>query len=292
MAERHKSKYKKPENKKPTYRKDLKDYTLDDKKGGLNPKTTGEKQTNVLRKTDKKMQDDGKLYPTYNADDRLYKDLESGEYDPKTAAKRLKKRQDTEENETSDVLQDKIENLTREQKERLVREYVRRKIVNILKEQPTPTDAPEEEPTNEPGNAPVPGAPDLTGTQPTDTPAPAGASTPPTDASALSGAPATAPAEPTTPAPDAGNQETPADAEKETEKKLDLEAQEALAIQKFVNHLREKETGNIARLKTISKVIKQVLKDSEPEDFKNFFVMLKSLAIKKLQQGNPKKEEK
>ena len=29
--EKHKSKYKKPENKKPTYRKDIKDYTLDDK---------------------------------------------------------------------------------------------------------------------------------------------------------------------------------------------------------------------------------------------------------------------
>jgi hypothetical protein len=97
MAEKHKSKYKKPENKKPTYRKDLKDYTLDDKKGGLNPKSTGEKQTNVLRKTDKTMQDDGKLYPTYNDNDRLYKDLENGEYDPKTAATRLKKRQDTEE---------------------------------------------------------------------------------------------------------------------------------------------------------------------------------------------------
>ncbi len=32
-----------------------------DKKGGLNPKSTGEKQTNVLRKTDKTMQDDGKF---------------------------------------------------------------------------------------------------------------------------------------------------------------------------------------------------------------------------------------
>jgi TATA-binding protein-associated factor Taf7 len=87
-------------------------------------------------------------------------------------------------------------------------------------------------------------------------------------------------------------EETPADAEKEAEKKLDPEAQEALAIQKFVDHLREKETGNIARLKTMSKVINMVLKDSEPEDFKNFFSMLKSLAVKKLQQGNPKKEEK
>lgn len=277
MAEKHKSKYKKPENKKPTYRKDLKDYTLDDKKGDLNPKSTGEKQTNVLRKTDKTMQDDGKLYPTYNDNDRLYKDLENGEYDPKTAAKRLKKRQDTEEKETADVLQDKIENLTREQREILVREYVRRKIVKVLREQPEPpeADAPEETP---PADAPLPGTPDLTGTQPSDTPAP--------------GAP---PAAPPVPAPDAApaapapgsDAPAPASDAESTETKLDPAAQDALAIQKFVNHLREKETGNIARLKTISKVINSVLKDSEPEDFKNFFMMLKSLAIKKLQQGNP-----
>jgi hypothetical protein len=38
MAEKHKSKYKKPENTKYKSRKDLKDYTADDKKGGLNQK--------------------------------------------------------------------------------------------------------------------------------------------------------------------------------------------------------------------------------------------------------------
>jgi hypothetical protein len=285
MAEKHKSKYKKPENKKPTYRKDLKDYTLDDKKGGLNPKSTGEKQTNVLRKTDKMMQDDGKLYPTYNDNDRLYKDLENGEYDPKTAAKRLKKRQDTEEKETADVLQDKIENLTREQREILVREYVRRKIVKVLREQPEPpeADAPEETPPADaaPADAPAPGTPDLTGTQPSDTPAPGAppAATPPPAADAAPAPPAPGPDAPA-PASDAESAET----------KLDPAAQDALAIQKFVNHLREKETGNIARLKTISKVINNVLKDSEPEDFKNFFTMLKSLSIKKLQQGNPKRD--
>ena len=53
MAEKHKSKYKKPENKKPTYRKDIKDYTLDDKDGNMNPKSAGEKIPNLLRKTDK-----------------------------------------------------------------------------------------------------------------------------------------------------------------------------------------------------------------------------------------------
>jgi hypothetical protein len=60
MAEKHKSKYKKPENTKPTYRKDLKDYTLDDKDGKLNPYSTGDKQLNVLRKTDKKVRNNKK----------------------------------------------------------------------------------------------------------------------------------------------------------------------------------------------------------------------------------------
>ena len=160
--EKHKSKYKKPENKKPTYRKDLKDYTLDDKQGKLNPKTTGDKQLNVLRKTDKEMQDDGKMYPTYANDDRLYKDIEDGDYDPKTAAKRLKKRQDDEEKSVKDVVKDKIENLTREGKERLVREYIRRKISKILNEQPTPEEEPEDPNAVPPAPAaPAPEAPAL-----------------------------------------------------------------------------------------------------------------------------------
>lgn len=282
MAEKHKSKYKKPENKKPTYRKDLKDYTLDDKKNGLNPKSTGEKQTNVLRKTDKELQDDGKMYPTYNDADRLYKDLENGEYDPKTAAKRLKKRQDTEEKDVNGVLRDKIENLTREQRENLVRGYVRKKIIKILREQPEPkAAAPEEEPAEietpeAPIDAPLTGAPDLTGTQPADTPAPPAEPIAPEAPAAEAPAPA-APAETEAPADNTGDVT-----------KLDPQTVQALAIQKFVDHLREKETGNIARLKTISKVITSVLKDSEPEDFKNFYMMLKSLALKKLQQGSPR----
>ena len=65
MAEKHKSKYKAPKDleksQKPKTRKDLKSYTHDDKKGALNPKSTGDIQTNVLRKRDKEVVDDGKL---------------------------------------------------------------------------------------------------------------------------------------------------------------------------------------------------------------------------------------
>jgi hypothetical protein len=281
MAEKHKSKYKAPKDleksQKPKTRKDLKDYTTDDKDGGLNPKSTKDKQLNVLRKTDKAVQDDGKLYPSYNADDRLYKDLEDGEWDPKTAAKRLKKRQDAEEKDVEDVLKDKIENLTREQKEILVREYIRRKIVKVLREQaeaPTeeePVEAPVEEPTTDVATEPTPTEP-APATEPAAAPAadPTATPAPATDMAA----PATDTA---TPAPDA-TAEQPA-----TE--LDPEAEQSLAIQKFVNHLREKEVGNIARIKAISKVMSAVLKDAEPEDKSNFYTMLRQLAISKLQKS-------
>ena len=124
--------YKKPENVKYKSRTDLKDYTTDDKKGGMNPKSTGEKQTNVLRKTDKEVVDTGDMYVKYNADDRLYKDIEDGEYDPKHAAKVLKKRQDNDEKLSKDQLKDKVENLTREGKERLIRKYIQANILKLL----------------------------------------------------------------------------------------------------------------------------------------------------------------
>ena len=163
MSEKHKSKYKKPENKKPTYRKDLKDYTLDDKEGKLNPKSTGEKQSNVLRKTDKPVVDDGKYDVKYNSDDRLYKDLEDGEYDPKHAAKVLKKRQDADEKLSKDQIRDKIENLTREGKELFIRKYIQANILKILKEAEEPVDP----------NAPVEPTPEVPTEPAAETPAPA-----------------------------------------------------------------------------------------------------------------------
>jgi hypothetical protein len=278
MAERHKSKYKTPKDfeksQKPKLRKDLKDYTADDKKGGMNPKTTGDMQHNVLRKRDKQMQDDGKMYPTYNDDDRLYKDIEDGDYDPKTAAKRLKKRQDTEEKETADVLQDKIENLTREQHERLVREYVRRKIAKIIKEQgePAPADAPEAPAPEAPApEAPAPNAPPADAPAP-EAPAPAGApATPPP-------APTPAPPAPEAPAPDAAAKP---DAEKEAEKEISPETKQALDVDRFVKHLN-KQDGNIAKVKHILKVLNLATKDLDPADITNTYKMIKIATTKKL----------
>ena len=190
MAEKHKSKYKKPENTKFKSRKDLKDYTIDDKDGKLNPYSTKNKLSNVLRKTDKPVQDDGNYDVKYNADDRLYKDLEDAEYDAKHAAKVFKKRQDNEEKDISDVIKDKVENLTREQRERLVREYVRRTIVKQLIEQ-------EDKDLKDPNAAPALGAPD-----PNAAPAP-DAATPPADPNAAPAPDVTPPASaaetPTTP---------------------------------------------------------------------------------------------
>ena len=247
MAEKHKSKYKKPENKKHTYRKDIKDYTMDDKDEKMNPKSAGEKLPNLLRKTDKEVIDNGSLVPKYEADDRLYKDLEDGEYDPKTALKRLTKRQDAEAKDVADVLSDKIENLTREQAERVVREYVRRKIERVINEQIAPED---EEPID-PTAAPAPEvAPD------------------PTAAPAVSPeAPAPAPA----PAPEA-----PAPAPE-----MDAETKQAISIEKFVDQLRE-DGGNIARIKTLSKVFNLAMKEAEPEDLQNFYKLLRQFAVKKL----------
>lgn len=265
MAEKHKSKYKKPENKKPTYRKDIKDYTLDDKDGKSNPKSSGEKLPIILRKTDKEVIDNGNLVPKYETDDRLYKDLEDADYDTKTALKRLTKRQNDEAKDVKDVIKDKIENLTREQKERLVREYIRRKIEKVLYEQ---EEKPEEAPAEEAPEAPTPEAP---APETTPTAPDAAAETPALETPTEEPAPAAEPA--------ADN----------AEKELDPEAKEALAVQRFVDHLKG-ETGNIARIKAISKVINATMREAEPEDYTNFYELLRSLAINKLSTGNKSKK--
>jgi hypothetical protein len=268
MAEKHKSKYKAPKDleksQKPKPRKDLKDYTEDDKQGALNPKSTGEKQTNVLRKTDKEMVDTGDMYVKYNADDRLYKDLEDGEYDPKHAAKVLKKRQDKDEKDNAKNIKDKIENLTREQKEYLVREYVRRKLNKILSEQTAP-EPPAEEPAPEAAPEEVPTEP-ATDMGATDTgmdmaapatPAPTAAPTTSTDA-------------PTTDVtPDASTPTAPTPAEVETR-----------AITAAANELSAE--GNIGKLKMINKIFNLSLAETEPEDKSTFYKLLRSFAIKKL----------
>jgi hypothetical protein len=286
MAEKHKSKYKAPKDleksQKPNARKDLKDYTADDKDGGLNPNSTKEKHLNVLRKTDKKMQDDGKMYPSYNADDRLYKDIEDGDYDPKTAAKRLKKRQDDEEKDVKDVLKDKIENLTREQKERLVREYVRRKIEKILLEQPTTEEPPAEETPAEtpPADAADPNAAP-TADASVDMSAPAGGA----DLAAAGAVPAVAATGAPTPDADAAPP-----AAGSTEQEPGPEERQTLSVSKIKDVLSA-ERSNLSRIETLFKGIDQTFEDADPIDIKNFYrLMLRTIAkkYKKLDQSEDK----
>jgi len=273
MTEKHKSKYKKPENTKYTSRKDLKDYTEDDKKGGLNPKSAGEKQSNVLRKTDKEVVDTGDMYVKYNADDRLYKDLENGEYDTKHAAKVLKKRQDADEKVNAKNVKDKIENLTREGKERFVREYVRRKI-NVLLEQPTPPPAPEEEPIPDPAAAPAP--------DPTAAPDPNAA---PDPAAAPAPDPTAAPAPDPTAAPDPAAAPDPnaAPAPDPTAAPDPNAAPEATPITPTQTVAAElAKVNNIDKIKLVNKILSSAFTPKEIEDESSFYKMLRLFSIKKI----------
>lgn len=283
MAQKHKSKYKAPKDleksQKPKPRKDLKDYTMDDKKGKLNPKSAGDTIPNLLRKTDKVMIDDGSYDVKWNADDRLYDDLENGEYDPKRALKKLKKREDAEEKEISDVIKDKKENLTREsvkdrikkltteQKEALIKEYVRRKVVNILREQTekTPTETPQEE---IPAADPTTDATAVPATPATPT---AAATTTPTDAAAAQ--------QPTAAAEPAPAEEP--EAETKVDKEQQKQAKESVAVAKYVESLKAEE-GSVNKITSIGNVIQLGIEDLAVKDKARFFIDLRKLATKNL----------
>lgn len=280
MAEKHKSKYKKPENSKPTYRKDLKDYTIDDKNGALNPYSTGKRQEKVARKTDKPIQDDGNMFPKYTDKDRLYKNIETGEYDPKHAMNILRRRQDDDTDEylnalekidhgvTTSELDERISKLSKKQKDKLVREYVRRKIAKFLREQIEPTE-PEDpnapaDPNAEPPAADAAAAPTPDAAAP---PAPAEpAPAPPAPAAPAPTEPAAAPTEPA-PAPDA---------EKSTEEK---EAEKIVTVKKWLEYLKTKqEKGPSTLVQTAVAPLAAMIKKLSPEDAER----AKKLAIRQI----------
>ncbi len=289
MAEKHKSKYKRPENAKPTRRKDIKDYTHEDKDGAMNPYSTGKKQERVARKTDKAVQDDGKMFPKYTDKDRLYKKIEDGEYDPKHAMNVLRKRQEEDTDEyfdarekidhgaTTPELQERINRLSATQKEQLVREYLRRKIAKVLKEQGEPADTPEEEaPTPDaPADAP---APDAGTPAPSDTPAPDAAAAPPAPAAAATPPAPDAGATPPAPAPAAPTPGAEAPAQKEEPSK---EEQQSKALKQVVQSLT-KEPGSAGKIDFIMKSIDSVYKDADVRDTKNFLKLLKRTINKQL----------
>jgi len=278
MAERHKSKYKKPENAKPTRRKDIKDYTHDDKAGALNPYSTGKRQEKVARKTDKPIQDDGKMFPKYTEKDRLYKKIEDGDYDPKHAMNVLRKRQETDTDEyfdtrekidhgvTTSELDERIKRLSPKQREQLVREYLRKKIAKVLREQQDPTAPPPEEDPTATTTAPTPDA--------TTAPTP-DATTAPTPDATTATTTAPTPDATTAPTPDATTAPTP-DAEKTPEQK---EAEKIIIVKKWLEFLKTKqEKGPSTLTQTAVAPLSAMIKKLSPEDA----ARAKKLAIRQI----------
>lgn len=157
MAEKHKTKYKSPKDleksTKPNTRKDIKDYTGDDAHGMV-PNLSKGVQPLVVRKYATDVLDDVEnMVPKIV--DHIYKKVEDGEYSPEHARKVFEKMQlaGTEDYikkldridhvaitnslvkpENEETLKESISKLSEEQKEQVIRKYVRNKIAKILRE--------------------------------------------------------------------------------------------------------------------------------------------------------------
>jgi hypothetical protein len=251
-------KYKRPENTKHVSRKDIKDYTHD-ADGNLNPYSTKQKQTNVLRKTDKEVVDDGSIFVKYNTDDRLYKDIEDADYDAKHAAKVLKKRQDAEESKSKD-----ISNLTREQRESILKHYVLAQVKKILSEQEEPT--PDDTPTEEPGEGEIDVDAELEDLPIDDVPGDLGGGIAPPSM------PPPPPAD--TPSTAATTDSEPSELQSDTADEIDIHTV------RFAKALDSE--GNIGKVKMIGRAIKSSVSNLDPEDQQNFYKLLKQYATRKL----------
>jgi hypothetical protein len=157
MAEKHKTKYKSPKDleksTKPNTRKDIKDYTGDEAHGMV-PNLSKGVQPLVVRKYATDVLDDVEnMVPKIV--DHIYKKVEDGEYSPEHARKVFEKMQlaGTEDYikkldridhvaitnslvkpENEETLKESISKLSEEQKEQVIRKYVRNKIAKILRE--------------------------------------------------------------------------------------------------------------------------------------------------------------
>ena len=274
------SKHKPPKNDKYEPRKDLKDYTGE----GTNDcqwEATGE----ILpgdRKDDKFPNPDGKIYPfvaNHDKDrekvtmtpeikdgDRIYpiKDMQDG--NPKMAAHAkatFEKNVEKDAEELIDTLAKKdggymsqIKKLTKEQKEKLVREIVKRKIINFINEQ--------EEPEEPEADTPEPPAEPDAPTEPADSPEPAPEPEP-------------------TPEPDVEPAAEP-DAEPESDV-ADADGTDA-RVDNFIKALEQK-PGTLMQIKLIMKVIKKVLDDKDPKGKLGFLAIMKRLIDRSIQKQSP-----
>ena len=213
-------KYKKPENKKHKPRKDLKDYEGKETENMVLD-ASGEPQPDVPRKIKySDIGDSENMVYDVKDSDRAYpiKDMQDG--DPKMAKHALKTFDKNVEADAKDYIEtmskidggymSKIKKLTKEQKEKLVREIVRKKIQSFIMEAELSkvVEAPEEKPLEDtPEPPPAPEAPAI----PADAPAPEATPEMPAPTGAAT-APETPPA-PEAPAPEAPpeGEETPVD---------------------------------------------------------------------------------
>jgi hypothetical protein len=176
---KHKSKWKEAKDTskslKPETRKDLKDYTAPDAHGMV-PNLVDGVQPLVPRNINGKVLEDiENMVPEIK--NRLYKKVEDGEYSPKQAREVFEKLQIEDSEGYLDVMENGVYNikesinrLSESQKEKLVRMYVRNKIVKVLQEQPTPPADPMADPMATPPADPMA---DPMATPPADTEQPA-----------------------------------------------------------------------------------------------------------------------
>ena len=253
-----KKKYKKPENSKHKARKDLKDYTIDKDVDNMVPNSTGELQPGD-RKDDKEVIDDvDNMVPKTKDSDMIYpiKDMEDG--DPKMSAHAMKTFKKNIEADAKDLLSTlakkdggymtQIEKLTKEQKEKLVREIVKRKVAKFIVEQ----EEKEEPLADTPEPEPAADAPEV----PADAPAPEPAPEVPAPAPASE-----VPAEPAPEAPADPEAEAPADPEAEAP---EAEGDSDSRVSNFVTAVQQKQNF-IQQTEMIMKVLNQVLSGDSPK---------------------------
>ena len=155
-----------------------------------------------------------------------------------------------------------------------MREYIRRKINNIILEQPT-EEPPVEEPTAEtppaeeiPAEAPPAEEPaPVDAAAPTDVPAPEAPAPAPTDAAAPAPTDAAAPtptdaAAPAT--PPASTEEPPAETKNGITKEM------------------EKAKGTVGQIESLMKGINQYFKDADPRDIKRFYKLFNRVISRRL----------
>ena len=157
MAEKHKTKYKSPKDleksTKPNTRKDIKDYAADDAHGMV-PGLTKGVQPLVVRKYATNVIDDVEnMVPKIV--DHIYKKVESGEYSPEHARKVFEKMQLAQSKdyikkldridhvpitnslvkpENEETIKEAVSKLSEQEKEQVIRKYVRNKIAKVLRE--------------------------------------------------------------------------------------------------------------------------------------------------------------